>query len=222
MLLGGPALFFPLTSEPRRTQTGEPAHSVHTGGSVPAGLWNALIHINLTVSALEPRHTEARVSVPADSAYRTVLARVWRAQVHCWRQAVRSCTYEQITFSNTNITEYHWSWYLGCTVFTILSLRLRTLLNLHQQVKFLKKLHDCYKRNSVQTTPLMTLFTAELLYNTLHQWSRHAFDCFLVWSCLSWSFFYLCLALIKTLFSSCQYKDLQFNGLSRRHSWLPW
>lgn len=118
MLLGGPALFFPLTSEPRRTQTGEPAHSVHTGGSVPAGLRNALIHINLTVSALEPRHTEARVSVPADSAYRTVLARVWRAQVRCWRQPVRRRTYEQIIFQNINTTEYHCSWYVGCTVFS--------------------------------------------------------------------------------------------------------
>lgn len=31
-------LIRPLTGEPWGTQTGEPAHSVHTGGSVPAGL----------------------------------------------------------------------------------------------------------------------------------------------------------------------------------------
>lgn len=37
-ILSDPALFCPLTGEPRKTQTGEPAHSVHTGGPVPARL----------------------------------------------------------------------------------------------------------------------------------------------------------------------------------------
>lgn len=116
MLLGDPALFYPLTREPRSTQTGEPAHSVHTGGSVPAGLWDALIHINLTVSTLEARHTEARVAVPAESAYCPVLARVWRALVHRWRRPVRGCTYEQITCQIIHITEHHCSWCLGVQI----------------------------------------------------------------------------------------------------------
>lgn len=96
---GDAARFFPLTSKPRRTQTGEPAHSVHAGGSVPARLGNTLIHINLTVSPLEPWHTEARVAVPVDSAYCPVLARVWGAQVRSLRHPVSGCTYKQSTFT---------------------------------------------------------------------------------------------------------------------------
>lgn len=87
-----PAQFSSLTSEPRRTQTGEVAHSVLTGGAVPAGLWGTLIHVNLAVGALETRHAEARVAVPTCSAYGAVLARVRRALVLCGGWPVRRDT----------------------------------------------------------------------------------------------------------------------------------
>lgn len=89
-----------LTCESWRTQTGKSPHSVHAGGSVPARLWSALVHIYLAVSTLEAWHAEAGVAVPTVSAYSLVLARVWEAVVHSWRLLVKGCTWEHITFRN--------------------------------------------------------------------------------------------------------------------------
>lgn len=81
-----------LTGESRRTQAGESPHFVHTGASVHAGLRHALVHVNLTASALETRHAEARKAVAADPTQCPVLAGVWGAVVHSWRQLLRRCT----------------------------------------------------------------------------------------------------------------------------------
>lgn len=78
-----PSTLGSLTSEPRRTQTGEVAQSVLAGGAVPARLRGTLVHVNLAVGALETRHAEARVAVPACSADGAVLAGVRRALVLC-------------------------------------------------------------------------------------------------------------------------------------------
>lgn len=85
-------MFLALTSEPRRTQAGIPAHSVQAGGSVHAGHRNTLVHINLTVSTLESRHAEARVAITSSSTYCLVLARVWQALVLSLMQPVRKRT----------------------------------------------------------------------------------------------------------------------------------
>lgn len=83
------------TCEPWRTQTGEPPHSVLTGGSVPAGLGSALVHVDLTTAALEPRYAEAGVPVPTGPAYGPILARVWGAGVNCGGRRARASTFEQ-------------------------------------------------------------------------------------------------------------------------------
>lgn len=87
-----PAQFCSLTSEPRRTHAGEVAHPVLTGGAVAAGLRGTLVHVDLAVGALETRHAEARVAVPARPAYGAVLARVRRALVLCGGRPVRRDT----------------------------------------------------------------------------------------------------------------------------------